>query len=319
VSARLGPHGRDRLLCRQHIPARPVAQVPKSPVTARQCRRSGRLWTAQVRENARGVCVARWYDPGTGEFMSVDPDLAETDQPYAYAGDDPVNEGDPSGLHKCNLDPLSWGGCVENAVDTAAQNAFRSLVQPAVDEALTNANRYEGSGSENGIATCDALTSASEPSPDHTWERWPDWIGIDVNGTFLAPLALIYPELLPLVSHLDLGYQITIDRYGNVYFGYEGGVTLTVGEALAADAGWIFNSNVPSEPDLKSFISSWSITAGAQWGFGPGAGAYLVYGDVGGWGWHAFGVQYEFGAINGKGVSLLDSYTRYLFNIGREW
>jgi len=28
----------------------------------------------------------------------VDPDLAETDQPYAYAGDDPVNEGDPTGL-----------------------------------------------------------------------------------------------------------------------------------------------------------------------------------------------------------------------------
>ena len=41
---------------------------------------------------------ARWYDPGTGQFMSVDPDLAETGQPYAYAGDDPVNEVDPSGL-----------------------------------------------------------------------------------------------------------------------------------------------------------------------------------------------------------------------------
>jgi hypothetical protein len=35
--------------------------------------------------------------------MSVDPDLAETDQPYAYAGDDPVNESDPSGM--C-VDPL---------------------------------------------------------------------------------------------------------------------------------------------------------------------------------------------------------------------
>ncbi|HUC14766.1 MAG TPA: hypothetical protein VMS00_09975, partial [Acidimicrobiales bacterium] len=30
--------------------------------------------------------------------MSVDPDLAETGQPFAYAGDDPVNEGDPSGM-----------------------------------------------------------------------------------------------------------------------------------------------------------------------------------------------------------------------------
>jgi len=29
--------------------------------------------------------------------MGVDPDLAETDQAYAYAGDDPVNASDPSG------------------------------------------------------------------------------------------------------------------------------------------------------------------------------------------------------------------------------
>ena len=40
---------------------------------------------------------ARWYDPGTGQFMSVDPELAETGQPYAYAADDPVNATDPTG------------------------------------------------------------------------------------------------------------------------------------------------------------------------------------------------------------------------------
>jgi hypothetical protein len=30
--------------------------------------------------------------------MSVDPDLAQTDQPYGYASDDPVNASDPTGL-----------------------------------------------------------------------------------------------------------------------------------------------------------------------------------------------------------------------------
>jgi hypothetical protein len=29
--------------------------------------------------------------------MTIDPDLAETDQAYAYAGDDPVNRSDPTG------------------------------------------------------------------------------------------------------------------------------------------------------------------------------------------------------------------------------
>ena len=40
---------------------------------------------------------ARYYDPTTGQFLSVDPDVAETDQPFAYADDDPVNEADPTG------------------------------------------------------------------------------------------------------------------------------------------------------------------------------------------------------------------------------
>ncbi len=42
--------------------------------------------------------VHRYYDPKTGEFLSVDPDVATTHQPYDYAGDDPVNEKDPTGL-----------------------------------------------------------------------------------------------------------------------------------------------------------------------------------------------------------------------------
>ena len=41
--------------------------------------------------------VGRYYDPGTGQFLSVDPDVAETGQPYAYTGDDPVNAVDPLG------------------------------------------------------------------------------------------------------------------------------------------------------------------------------------------------------------------------------
>lgn len=43
------------------------------------------------------VSVARWYDPSTGEFTTVDPMLAQTGQPYSYANDDPVNGGDPTG------------------------------------------------------------------------------------------------------------------------------------------------------------------------------------------------------------------------------
>jgi RHS repeat-associated protein len=40
---------------------------------------------------------ARWYQPQTGSFTSVDPALSSTDQAYTYANDDPVNRTDPSG------------------------------------------------------------------------------------------------------------------------------------------------------------------------------------------------------------------------------
>ena len=43
---------------------------------------------------------ARWYQSTTGTFTSVDPALESTGQPYQFAGDDPVNGGDPAGL--CN-------------------------------------------------------------------------------------------------------------------------------------------------------------------------------------------------------------------------
>jgi hypothetical protein len=42
--------------------------------------------------------VGRYYDPSTGQFLSIDPLVDETGQPYAYTGDDPVNGVDPLGL-----------------------------------------------------------------------------------------------------------------------------------------------------------------------------------------------------------------------------
>jgi RHS repeat-associated protein len=41
--------------------------------------------------------VHRYYDPATGQFLNVDPLVDLTGAPYFYAGDDPVNEVDPSG------------------------------------------------------------------------------------------------------------------------------------------------------------------------------------------------------------------------------
>ena len=57
--------------------------------------------------------VNRSLDPGTGQFLSVDPMVDATGQPYAYAGDDPVNGVDPDGLSW--YDP-SWAHKAASAV-----------------------------------------------------------------------------------------------------------------------------------------------------------------------------------------------------------
>jgi RHS repeat-associated protein len=41
---------------------------------------------------------ARSYDPATAQFLSVDPAGETTQAPYAYASDNPLNIGDPTGL-----------------------------------------------------------------------------------------------------------------------------------------------------------------------------------------------------------------------------
>ncbi|HEV2953953.1 MAG TPA: RHS repeat-associated core domain-containing protein, partial [Candidatus Dormibacteraeota bacterium] len=41
---------------------------------------------------------ARYYDPRTAQFISRDPAVSSTREPYAYAGDTPLDASDPSGM-----------------------------------------------------------------------------------------------------------------------------------------------------------------------------------------------------------------------------
>jgi RHS repeat-associated protein len=57
--------------------------------------------------------VNRWFDSATAQFMSIDPALSQTQQPYEYAGDNPANQVDPSGMCSfwnpfCLIDSVAW-------------------------------------------------------------------------------------------------------------------------------------------------------------------------------------------------------------------
>jgi RHS repeat-associated protein len=58
---------------------------------------------------------ARTYDPATAQFLSVDPFVALTGEPYSYGEDNPLNRADPTG--RCGL--LCIGGIVLGGVAVA--------------------------------------------------------------------------------------------------------------------------------------------------------------------------------------------------------
>ena len=72
--------------------------APSKPDARESC--SSRSSQAMRRSQARraGCSVHRYYDPATDQFLSVDPAVMQTGQPYAFAGNDPLNATDPTGL-----------------------------------------------------------------------------------------------------------------------------------------------------------------------------------------------------------------------------
>ncbi|HET8823335.1 MAG TPA: RHS repeat-associated core domain-containing protein, partial [Thermoleophilaceae bacterium] len=49
--------------------------------------------------------IRRYYDPQTGQFVSVDPLVDQTELPYSYALDDPIDASDLSGTCATKVEP----------------------------------------------------------------------------------------------------------------------------------------------------------------------------------------------------------------------
>jgi RHS repeat-associated protein len=104
--------------------------------------------------------INRYYDPVLGRFISVDPQLADTQQPYAYADDDPVNRSDPDGLATVNLGGVaSW----------AFQNYNTNMVVFS-----DNCTQFASSALHFGGGDPETINMA-KPSDDHYW--WAFWAG----------------------------------------------------------------------------------------------------------------------------------------------
>jgi RHS repeat-associated protein len=125
--------------CRKHASARFRPLVPADRRPDRRFCTSAAINYDRTTTSASDGSINRYYDPTTGQFLSVDPLVDATGQPYAYTGDDPVNGVDPLGLW--SLNPISdaeegWndtGGKVVHGIKTGAPTAWRDVVDVPQD------------------------------------------------------------------------------------------------------------------------------------------------------------------------------------------
>jgi hypothetical protein len=75
--------------------------------------------TTCTRSHAVTSSINRYYDPATDQFLSIDPDVQQTDQPYVFTNDDPLNATDPLGL--CH----GFFGCIGSAADDVGHFVVR--------------------------------------------------------------------------------------------------------------------------------------------------------------------------------------------------
>jgi RHS repeat-associated protein len=98
---------------------------------------------------------ARVYDPSTAQFLTRDPLAAVSGEPYSYAGDDPLNESDPTGL-LFGINLPSWeeaGEAVAGWGDTITFGATEWVREQIGDNNIDACSGAYQSGGVAGLVT----------------------------------------------------------------------------------------------------------------------------------------------------------------------
>jgi len=105
---------------------------------------------------------ARYYDPSTAQFLSIDPALSLSGAPYNYADNNPINSSDPSGLFGFSVrrglkgDANFFAGIADFAVSTATFGA-KHVSAPFCDVGGYSAGRWYGFIATGVVGFADVL------------------------------------------------------------------------------------------------------------------------------------------------------------------
>lgn len=185
------------------------------------------LFDGQYRDPVSGLSYfhARFYDPTTGQFLSVDPLVAQTGQPYQYAADDPVNRADTTGLATeffvcgvASVEGVVAGGFEASDVICNYWGAFSATTTTVGANVAVGASFGGGVTGQLGVATVAGPQTLAGGSC--YWGASGDIVlGVQIGGACTA-------------SSVEIGLSV----------GAEGGGTVGVGVAttcvVSSSTGW---------------------------------------------------------------------------------
>ncbi len=298
----------------------------------------------------------RYYDPSIGVFLSVDPLVAKTGQPYLYAVGNPTTLSDPSGLctvtqgmhsYDDGKGPCGGGGshgsCAGNCGTpthaTLSSNGpgFKddgvSITDMASSAAKHGARAAEWVGRESvchgsfgGLIGC---PKGSDEDPVEAVKASVGEIASEVGPSVLNSALKIRlygraPDYVVLEGAaftdfygLGAGGFLAFTRSGQVYLApIEVGVG-TPGAAVTVRAGWIAQGGVPSDAKVEAFVGGWGVNASANGG--PGQPAVAVNWGTTGLSANDFSAEAGLTVFGDPGVSLAGSYAFEMADSGLSW
>ncbi len=133
--------------------------------------------------SVRQVGVGRYYDPQTGQFLSIDQKVQQTQQAYIYAGDDPEDRTDPNGMFNVGFSKCgqylpggpkqcasSHLGGIVLIVIRAAKAALKVSVMVGKDVGQTIGKGVTGLAGDVVSCIAGAVNSTSDDGLNLVWE-----------------------------------------------------------------------------------------------------------------------------------------------------
>jgi RHS repeat-associated protein len=121
---------------------------------------------------------ARFYDPATAQFLTVDPQFEQTDSRYAYAEGDPLNKVDPDGkwaFLAALLAPAAAISLLATAVAVViVVVVVIAIIDKAVDYYAASSNRSNAHQPVPPPTSLPGLGNPARVSPKNGRARWED-------------------------------------------------------------------------------------------------------------------------------------------------